>query len=143
MKGATMLATLKTLGILPSFSRPAVSNDNPYSESLFKTLKYRPEYPAQPFRSLNEARRWVAGFVDWYNLEHLHSAIRFVTPEQRHTGQDGAILKRRKAVYEQAKRQRPERWCGNTRNWESVPVVHLNPDKEDNILNQKAFIKAA
>lgn len=86
MKGATMLATLQALGILPSFSRPAVSNDNPYSEALFKTLKYRPDYPARPFNDLNQARRWVAGFVDWYNQEHRHSAIQFVTPDQRHSG---------------------------------------------------------
>jgi transposase InsO family protein len=102
MKGATMLATLQTLGILPSFSRPAVSNDNPYSEALFKTLKYRPDYPARPFAELTQARRWVAGFVDWYNHQHRHSAIQFVTPEQRHTGQDRAILKQRKMVYETA-----------------------------------------
>jgi transposase InsO family protein len=115
MKGATMLATLQTLGILPSFSRPAVSNDNPYSEALFKTLKYRPDYPARPFADLTQARRWVTGFVDWYNHQHRHSAIQFVTPNQRHTGQDRAILKQRKTVYEAAKKQRPERWRGETR----------------------------
>jgi putative transposase len=143
MKGATMLATLQTLGILPSFSRPAVSNDNPYSEALFKTLKYRPEYPAQPFTDLKQARRWVAGFVDWYNQEHRHSAIRFVTPHQRHTGQDIAILKRRKAVYEAAKQQRPERWRGKTRNWDPIRAVYLNPDKEDKNLDRQAVKKAA
>ncbi len=90
MKGATMLATLQALGIRPSFSRPVVSNDNPYSESLFKTLKYRPEYPARPFADLTESRQWVAGFVDGYNLQHYHSAIQFVTPAQRHAGLDGA-----------------------------------------------------
>lgn len=143
MKGATMLATLQTLGILPSFSRPAVSNDNPYSEALFKTLKYRPDYPARPFTDLNQARRWVAGFVDWYNQEHRHSAIQFVTPDQRHSGQDRAILKQRKAVYEAAKKQRPERWRGQTRNWDPVHVVYLNPDKEDKKLDRQALKKAA
>lgn len=143
MKGATMLATLQTLGILPSFSRPAVSNDNPYSEALFKTLKYRPEYPAHAFTDLKQARRWVAGFVDWYNHEHRHSAIRFVTPAQRHTGQDIAILKRRKAVYESAKQQRPERWRGKTRNWDPVHVVYLNPDQKDKKLDRQALKKAA
>ncbi len=79
MKGATMLATLQELGVVPSFSRPSVSNDNPYSESLFRTLKYRPEYPEKPFSDLATARDWVNFFVGWYNKEHLHSAIKFVT----------------------------------------------------------------
>jgi putative transposase len=143
MKGATMLATLQALGILPSFSRPAVSNDNPYSEALFKTLKYRPDYPARPFTNLNQARRWVAGFVDWYNHEHRHSAIQFVTPAQRHSGQDRAILTQRKAVYEAAKKRRPERWRGKTRNWEPVLEVYLNPDQKDKNLVRQTLKKAA
>jgi len=129
MKGATMLATLQALGIMPSFSRPAVSNDNPYSESLFKTLKYRPEYPGKPFSSITEARQWVAGFADWYNHEHRHSAIQFVTPAQRHGGLDTAILVNRKGVYEAAKARHPERWSRETRNWDPVLEVYLNPDK--------------
>ena len=143
MKGATMLATLQTLGIMPSFSRPAVSNDNPYSESIFKTLKYRPEYPAQPFGDLAEARQWVAGFVDWYNFEHRHSAIQFVTPAQRHAGLDTAILTHRKAVYEAAKARHPERWSRETRNWKPVQVVYLNPDKSNNIKRKDTLEKAA
>lgn len=127
MKGATMLATLQRLGVMPSFSRPAVSNDNPYSESLFKTLKYRPGYPSQAFADLVEARKWVASFVDWYNNEHRHSAIRFVTPAQRHAGQEQALLRRRNVVYETAKARYPQRWSGATRNWTPVSVVHLNP----------------
>lgn len=129
MKGATMLATLQRLGIMPSFSRPAVSNDNPYSEALFKTLKYCPAYPEQPFSDLLAARQWVAQFVDWYNEQHRHSAIQFVTPAQRHAGQDKALLAHRHEVYEKAKAQHPERWSGRTRNWHSVPIVYLNPDK--------------
>lgn len=129
MKGATMLATLQALGVAPSFSRPAVSNDNPYSESLFKTLKYRPAYPQRPFENLLAARQWVGAFVHWYNEEHRHSAIRFVTPAQRHAGQDVALLMTRKSVYEAAKLRRPERWSAQTRNWKPVLVVHLNPDK--------------
>lgn len=131
MKGATMLATLQGLGIMPSFSRPAVSNDNPYSESLFKTLKYRPEYPAQPFSNVTDARQWITGFVDWYNHEHRHSAIQFVTPAQRHAGLDSEILGNRKAVYEAAKSQKPKRWSGKTRNWDPVEVVYLNPNKSN------------
>ncbi len=98
-----MLATLQQLGVIPSFSRPSVSNDNPYSESLFRTLKYRPEYPEQPFSGLKAARDWVRFFVNWYNKEHLHSAIKFITPEQRHAGKDEEILTNRKEVYQQAK----------------------------------------
>ncbi len=130
MKGATMLATLQKLGIVPSFSRPSVSNDNPYSESLFRTLKYRPEYPEQAFANLQAARTWVQGFVDWYNHEHLHSSINFVTPAQRHNGEDIDILAKRKAVYKQAKSEHPERWSGDIRNWDRVEEVHLNPEKE-------------
>lgn len=92
MKGATMLATLQQLVIMPSFSRPSVSNDNPYSESLFRTLKYRPNYPGKPFADVRSARSWVEGFIGWYNHEHRHSAIKFVTPAQRHCGEDSSIL---------------------------------------------------
>ena len=129
MKGATMLATLQQLGVIPSFSRPSVSNDNPYSESLFKTLKYRPEYPLTCFANLNEARVWVEGFIGWYNDEHLHSGIRFVTPAQRHCGEDREILAKRHKLYLQARTKNPYRWSGNTRNWEPVTRVLLNPDK--------------
>ena len=85
MKGATLLATVHDLGVMPSFSRPSVSNDNPYSESLFRTLKYRPEYPEDVFANLHSARTWVQWFVDWYNNEHLHSSIQFVTPASTRT----------------------------------------------------------
>jgi putative transposase len=131
MKGATMLATLQALGVMPSFSRPAVSNDNPFSESLFKTMKYRPAYPRRPFENLMAARQWVGTFVHWYNEEHRHSAINFVTPAQRHAGVDGAMLRKRTDVYEEAKARNPERWSGATRNWKHVTTVHLNPDKPD------------
>jgi len=130
MKGATMLATLQELGVIPSFSRPSVSNDNPYSESLFRTLKYRSDYPEHAFSDLHAARLWVQGFVDWYNHDHLHSAIQFVTPSQRHQEQDEAILAKRKQVYEQAKATNPERWSGETRHWRHVKEVHLNPEKQ-------------
>jgi transposase InsO family protein len=129
MKGATMLATLQQLGVAPSRSRPSVSNDNAYSESCFKTLKYRPDYPSKPFDSLEAARIWVEQFVAWYNTKHRHSAIRFVTPDQRHRGEDVAILKQRKMVYQMAKLVNPFRWSGDTRNWNWIPKVSLNPDK--------------
>jgi transposase InsO family protein len=131
MKGATMLATLQQLGVMPSLSRPAVSNDNPYSESLFKTLKYRPNYPLKPFATVTDARDWVTNLVEWYNHEHRHSAIRFVTPAQRHEGLDENLLIKRKAIYEAARTQNPQRWSGTTRNWQKVQTVHLNPDKAE------------
>jgi len=131
MKGATMLATLQRLGIMPSFSRPSVSDDNPYSESLFRTLKYTPAYPSKPFVSIDAARLWVQRFVTWYNTEHRHSGIQFVTPAERHSGQDRAILARRHVTYEAAKRARPERWKGrDTRDWSRREEVWLNPPKE-------------
>lgn len=131
MKGATMLATLQWLGIVPSFSRPHVSDDNPYSESLFRTLKYRPEYPERPFESLEAARRWVKEFVGWYNHEHRHSGIRFVTPAQRHAGEEQEILRNREEVYRKAKEKNPSRWSGNTRNWEPIHTVILNPSNRE------------
>jgi putative transposase len=97
MEGAAMPAALQALGILPSFSRPAVSNDNPYSEALFKTLKYRPDYPARPFTDMDQARRWGAGLADCYN-HAPRRAMQFFPPAQRHSGQDRAVLTQRKAV---------------------------------------------
>ena len=110
MKGATMLVTLERLGVLASFSRPGVSNDNAFSESLFRTLKYRPEYPSKPFADIEAARAWVTSFVRWYNTQYLHSSIRFVKPADRHMGRDVAILAARQAVYNAARAERPDRW---------------------------------
>lgn len=128
MKGATMLATLQRLGVVPSFSRPRVSDDNPFAESLFRTLKYRPEYPVEGFASVDDARRWVATFVHWYNHEHQHSAIGFVTPADRHTGADVEILDARRCVYERARRRHPERWSRDARSWSRPEIVTLNPE---------------
>jgi putative transposase len=126
-KGSTLLATLQHLGITPSYSRPRVSDDNAYAESLFRTLKYRPGYPVNGFADLSAARQWVLQFVRWYNGEHRHSQLRFVTPEQRHSGADVAILAQRQALYEQAKAARPQRWSGATRDWRRPGPVTLNP----------------
>ena len=127
MKGATLLATLERLGIVPSFSRPHVSDDNPYSEALFRTVKYRPEYPTAAFASLEQARQWVEAFVAWYNNEHRHSGIRFVTPAQRHAGLHIQVLAGRTEIYEEAKRNNPKRWSGRIRNWQPMEEVVLNP----------------
>ena len=126
MKGATMLETLRKLGVSASFSRPSVSDDNPFSESLFKTMKYRSNYPSKPFIRIEEAIDWVEKFVRWYNYEHCHSSIKFVTPNQRHTGADKKILIARKSVYELAKQNNPQRWRGDTRNWRYIDKVILN-----------------
>lgn len=128
MKGATMLATLQRLGVVPSFSRPQVSNDNPYSESLFRTMKYRPDYPSHPFANLAASQAWVDGFAAWYNTEHLHSCIRFVTPDDRHFGREKIILANRRALYENERLKNPHRWSQNTRNWNPVKAVYLNPE---------------
>lgn len=139
MKGATMLATLEKLGIMPSFSRPRVSNDNAYAEALFKTCKYRPNYPSKPFDSVEEARKWTRQFVQWYNHEHKHSGLKFVTPTQRHDGKATEILEHRKQAYEAAKQRRPERWSGDTRNWNLKDEVWLNPERDQpNLLKQAA-----
>lgn len=74
------------------YSRPRVSDDNAYAESLFRTAKYRPEFPAKGFADLQAARTWAAGFVHWYNIDHRHSGIGYVSPIQRHDGNDHAIL---------------------------------------------------
>lgn len=130
MKSATLLATLLALGVATSFSRPSVSNDNPFSESAFRTMKYRPQYPKGPFASLEVAREWFVWFVDWYNTKHRHSGIRFVTPEERHCGADIAILHNRDIVYSEAKARHPERWTGDTRNWSRIDEVRLNPNPD-------------
>lgn len=136
MKGATMLETLYALGITPSRSRPRVSNDNPYAESLFKTLKYVPNFQPQGFATLNEARLWVRHFVDWYNNEHRHSGINYVTPSQRHEGKDQEILAKRKELYEQAKKKHPERWTKETKDWAYQAEEWLNPRQEKETKNE-------
>ena len=131
MKSSTLLAKLYDLGITPSRGRPRVSNDNPYSESLFRTLKYCPQWPAHGFATIDAARVWVRNFLAWYNHEHRHSRIRFVTPAQRHRGADQAILAQRVAVYQAARAARPERWSRETRNWSPIGSVMLNPERPD------------
>lgn len=138
MKGATMLAMLQTLGVLPSFSRPSVSDDNPYSEALFKTLKYHPTFPRwAKFAEINGSRHWCEKFVVWYNQVHLHSALKFVTPLQRHNGEDGAVRHERHLVYQVAKKKNPDRWSGNSRDWSLPEIVTLNPNKKKDLNRQE------
>ncbi|MFZ3119109.1 MAG: IS3 family transposase, partial [Variovorax sp.] len=137
LKATTVLAMLQWLGIKPSYSRPRVSDDNAYAESLFRTAKYRPEFPAKGFASLDEARAWAAEFVRWYNLDHRHSAIGYVSPQQRHTGHDRAIPAARHALYAKARQRNPARWSGNTRDWSHIGAVTLNPER-DTVVNMSA-----
>lgn len=130
MRSGTMLATLQRLGVIPSFTRPSVSNDNAYSESLFKTLKYTVGYPGR-FLSIEDAEKWMSSFVEWYNNVHRHSGIGYVTPMQRYKGEDLKILEKRRKVYQDAMNRRPERWSKNIRNWDKVEIVYLKR------LNQK------
>jgi len=130
MKGEALLATLYRLGVATSYSRPRTSNDNPYSEALFRTCKYRPDYPSGGFANIDQARQWMDHFVLYYNQQHRHSAIQFVTPQQRHDGQHLAILNNRTAVYQQARERHPQRWTGNLRNFHPTAEVWLNPSAE-------------
>jgi putative transposase len=129
VKATTVAAMLHWLGIAPSHSRPRVSDDNAYAEALFRTAKYRPEFPSRGFADLAEARQWAAAFVLWYNHHH-HSGIRYVTPAQRHAGGDGPILAARHALYQQAREANPRRWSGPTRNWTPIGAVTLNPERD-------------
>lgn len=133
MRGNTMITTLQRLGVVPSFSRPHVSDDNPYSEALFRTLKYTPAYPRLPFADLRAAQGWVGHFVGWYNGVHRHSAIRYVTPDERHSGPENAVLERRRVLYEQARTAAPRRWTRATRNWSAVRQVVLNPQRSTGV----------
>ena len=137
LKATTVLAMLQWLGVKPSYSRPRVSDDNAYAESLFRTAKYRPEFPTKGFASLDLARAWAAEFVRWYNVDHRHSGIRYVSPQQRHAGEDQAILAARHELYSRARHLNPARWTGNTRDWSHVGVVTLNPER-DSVVNMTA-----
>ncbi len=130
LKATTVLAMLYWLGVKPSYSRPRVSDDNAYAESLFRTAKYRPEFPAKGFPDLASARAWAANFVRWYNVDHRHSGIRYVSPAQRHAGDDHAILAARHTVYVQARERNPARWSRHTRNWSPIGAVTLNPERD-------------
>jgi len=138
MKSVTFKAKMKELEVTSSYSRPRVSNDNPYSESLFRTVKYVPSWPEKGFSSLDEVRNWAHSFVNWYNQEYRHSKIQFVTPDQRHLGQDKEIMAQRKLVLAAAREEHPNRWSGNIRACEAQGVVTLNPAKRKDELEKKA-----
>ncbi|EFC4440291.1 hypothetical protein D9D17_23285 [Escherichia coli] len=122
----TLLAKMYVIGVRSSYSRPGVSNDNPCSVSLFRTFKYSPWGPENGFLTIDDAWEWVNRFVNWYNSEHKHYGIKYVTPAGRHQGNDIA----RKAVYQPACEQHPERWGRYLHNLDYISEVYLNPEKE-------------
>ena len=130
LKATNVLEMLHWLGVKPSYSRPRVSDDNAFAESLFRTAKYRPEFPAKGFVDLDAARAWAMAFVHWYNFDHRHSGIRYVSPAQRHAGEDHTILAARHELYLQAQARHPQRWSGKTRNWAPIGPVTLNPERD-------------
>lgn len=136
LKATTVLAMLDWLGVKRSYSRPRVSDDNAFAESLFRTAKYRPQFPARGFADLESAREWAAAFVRWYNHEHRHSAIGYVTPAQRHAGDDQSILAARHALYVQARAANPARWSRHTRDWSVPGPVTLNPERDSVVTAQ-------
>ena len=142
LKATTVLAMLHWLGVKPSYSRPRVSDDNAYAEALFRTAKYRPEFPAQGFAELDTARAWALDFVRWYNVEHRHSGIRYVSPAQRHDRGDHAILAARHALYTQARESNPARWSGKTRNWSPIGPVTLNPERDSVVSAAQSSIES-
>jgi transposase InsO family protein len=126
MRSYTLAAKLAELGISLSFSRPRVSNDNAYVESWFRTMKYHQSYPVRRFRDLLSVRAWVDGFVEWYNTEHRHGGIKYVTPNQRHYGEADAICSVRQRTYEKARQQHPRRWARPPRDWSQPQIVRVN-----------------
>jgi len=139
----TFLETCRALGIACSRSRPQVSKDNPYSESLFRTYKYRPVFPSGGFEDLETSRLWTKDFVEWYNEKHHHSAIGFVSPGQRHREKHIEILEAREALYEKARRNNPRRWSGHTRIWRNPQLVFLNPGRPLKKEDEPQVLKAS
>ena len=143
LRAPTLESRLEEQGVLRSFSRPRVSNDNPYTESVFRTAKYRPDDPRQPFASTQEACLWVASFVDWYNQHHRHSGFKFVTLQQRHSGKALEIFRHPTVVYEQARQRYPRRWSRSIRCWAQPEVVWINPAPPENESVSDTFAMAA
>ena len=125
-----MLATLQRLWVAPAYSQPRVSDDNAYAESLFRTAKYRPEFPAKGFADLDVARAWADHFTAWYNTEHRPSGIRYVSPASRYAAADVVILVARHELFLKARELNPARSSGTTRDGSPVGAVTLNPERE-------------
>ena len=137
MVARTTAQLLAELGIEPSHSRPRVSNDNPYSEAQFKTLKYRPEFPRR-FDSFPQALSISQAVFDWYNTEHQHSGIAYLTPEQVHYGRAEAILALRQRVLDAAYARAPERFAQPPRVATLPSAVWINPPNQELLVTPDA-----
>lgn len=133
MRSQTVAQLLGQLGVAPSFSRPHVSNDNPFSESQFKTLKYHPTFPDR-FNGLEHGRTFATSYFDWYNHRHHHSGLALLTPAQVHLGKANEVLDRRHAAILAAHRAHPERFVhGPPTRPRLPPAVYINPPKPDEV----------
>jgi putative transposase len=122
---------LADLGVTKTHSRPSVSNDNPFSEAQFKTLKYRPDYPAR-FGSRLDAEGWAQGFFPWYNTEHHHTALALLTPAEVHFGRASEVLQARQTVLERAYAAHPERFVKGLPKAGQLPAaVWINPPQKE------------
>ena len=131
MKAKLMVQLLADLGVTKSHSRPYVSDDNPFSESQFKTLKYRPDFP-ENFGSQEDSRTFLTTFFDWYNNEHRHSGINMMTPASVHYGEAEQMLKQRQSVMQQAFDSHPERFVKGPPKLAPLPgAVWINPPKPE------------
>ena len=130
MKGTSLMALFSKLHIVNSYSRPRVSNDNPFSESFFKTLKYSPKYPAK-FNSIEEARVWMANFIDNYNNNHRHSGINYFTPNQMKSGDYKNLVAIRNQTIKEAREKNPQRWSKAVKQWSTNHKVILNPKNKE------------
>lgn len=131
MKSKPVAWLLAELGVTKSFSRPSVSNDNPYSESQFKTMKYRPEFPER-FGSIEGAISFSQGYFRWYNQEHRHSGIGLMTPEQVHYGRAERVSEARQKVLEEMYEKHPERFVNKRPEAPKLPeAVWINEPKKD------------
>ncbi len=130
MRSLPVALMLSELGVTKSHSRPHTSNDNPYSEAAFKTMKYRPEFPSR-FASFEDAQLFCRDFFDWYNTQHRHSGIAMLTPEQVHYGRSGIVLERRAKVLAEAYNAHPERFVRGMPAPQELPgAVWINPPLE-------------
>lgn len=134
MKGLSLVAFLTMLQINMTYNRPRVSNDNPFIESFFGSMKGHVKYPGH-FEGIEHSRAWFADFIDWYNNRHQHSGIGYVTPAQRHSGEDVVILSQRQNSLNKACEKFPERFVRGTRNLlkDRKVILHKQEKKEQEV----------
>ena len=131
MTSKAVAQLLEDLGISKSHSRPYTSNDNPYSEAQFKTMKYRPDYPHR-FQDLKQARAWAVPFFDWYNNQHRHSSLGLMTPEMVHFGRSAQVTDQRTQVLQTDYERHPERFVKGVPHPPCLPdAVWINPPRPD------------